>query len=111
VQTAVKQALEALHELGDCASRGEWTRDGWSTTDEDLWHAHMGARNAAHHTSSAPVALHSDQPRVTWDLDPQAVAELRSDRQRAAYNERLGGEAALPGLQRLADLVAAAVPA
>ena len=83
-QKYLKQALEALHELSDCHSRGEWSQDEWTDEDVGLWIAHMGARNAAHHSSSGVVTLHSQGStavRLTWELEAASVASLRSTRQ------------------------------
>jgi hypothetical protein len=56
---ALKRALEAMHELEDCRNRQEWTPAGWTPDELNLWAAHMGARNAAHHTSSTVVGATS----------------------------------------------------
>jgi DNA-directed RNA polymerase subunit RPC12/RpoP len=90
-QRAVKQALEAIHEQADCASRNEWSQASWGPSDIELWRAHIGARNAAHHTSTSVVAVHSDGD-PTWDMDATAVASLNSKAQQAAYNGRLAGK-------------------
>ena len=63
-QDALKRALEAVHELADCLQRNEWVQADWTPDELGLWHAHIGARNAAHHTSSAVAVLHSDGGRA-----------------------------------------------
>jgi hypothetical protein len=111
-QQALKAALEAIHELGDCLRRGEWAQAGWSVDDLVSWHAHIGARNAAHHTSSAIAATHSAvnlDDRLRWDIDPQAVASLQSQRQARDYLARLDGQPVLPPLRALAGRVSSAV--
>lgn len=108
---ATKQALETIHELADCAKRGEWSMSGWSADEIDQWHAHIGARNAAHHhPSTAIVALYSDNPaeeRLRWDIDTTAISSLHSERQAAAYRSRLAGRGVLPALRTLVGSIAA----
>ena len=112
--SAVKQALEVMHELDDCLRRGEWTRAGWTPDDCGLWLGHMGARNAAHHHSSPSagvVALHSGRQRdgrLTWDIDPAAIVGVSNfnkkygPMQAREYNARLAGKPVLPGLRQIA---------
>lgn len=112
-QRALKAALEAIHELSDCHSNGDWSQTGWTADDIGFWRAHVGARNAAHHTSSALAALHNPAPAeesLRWEIDPKAIASLRSELQRREYNGRLDREPVLPLLRALAAQVSAAVP-
>jgi hypothetical protein len=83
VQRSVKRALEALHELNDCArddrpgKTPERSMAGWAAGDTELWKALMGARNASHHEVSHVVALHHSgnrDGRLTWDIEPSAIA-------------------------------------
>ena len=97
-QSALKQALEAIHELSDCLARGEWTQDGWTADDRGLWYAHVGARNAAHHESAALAALHSDGDRdyrLVWEMP----VSVRSVIQTTEYRTRLSGLRVLPALR------------
>ena len=108
VQDALKQALEAVHELADCLRRGEWSQDGWNDDERGLWIAHLGARNAMHHTSSALVVLHSDavpDQRLMWE----SSIDVRSAQQQAEYSARLSGQAVLPVLRLLVSRVSDAV--
>ena len=107
-QAAAKAALEAIHELADCLKRQEWTQSAWKPDDLELWRAHIGARNAAHHTSSSVVALHSTGA-LTWDVDAPAIATLQSSRQQRAYRTRLADTSAPNSLRRIAELVAISV--
>lgn len=111
---ATKRALEAVHELFDCAERGEWSRAGWSADDVGLLRAHVGARNASHHTSSSVVALHggTETPDLSlrWDLSPSAIAGLPSQAQRNEFNARLAGQPVLPEFRKLATRIAASIP-
>jgi hypothetical protein len=112
-QRALKSALEAIHELSDCADRGEWAQAAWGVDELADWYAHVGARNAAHHTSSTITALHILEPldnRLQWEIEPQAVASLRSQRQRREYLARLEGQPVLPALRALVARVSATVP-
>jgi hypothetical protein len=109
VQDAVKQAVEAVHELADCLTRGEWSQDGWNADERGLWIAHLGARNAMHHTSSALVVLHSDgvpDQRLMWE----SSIDVRSAQQEAEYRARLSCQAVLPALRLLVCRVSDAVP-
>lgn len=110
---ATKRALEGIHELGDCERRGEWSQAGWGPDDVGLWRAHIGARNASHHTSSTVVALHADADTPTqhlrWDLDSAAIASLDSAVQQREFNARLAGQDVLPPLKALASKISAAV--
>jgi hypothetical protein len=114
-QSALKTALEAIHELADCLGRGEWVRSGWSVDDVGEWVAHIGARNMAHHSSFSVAALHSAaklDDRLRWEIDPQAVATLHakhSKTQACEYRARLDGQAVLPALRALAARVSTAV--
>jgi hypothetical protein len=107
-QRAVKQALEAIHELADCAKRNEWSQADWSSDDLELWRAHIGARNAAHHTSTSVVAVHSEGD-PTWDMDATAIASLRYESQQKAYNARLAGMPVAPALRQIVTLVQASI--
>ncbi len=111
-QDALKRALEAMHELSDCLKRGEWVQAGWTADDLAVWHAHIGARNAAHHTSSALAPLHSHgtrDERLTWDIEQRAIASLPSPRQAGEYNARLAGQPVLPNLRAMVVRVSDAV--
>ena len=111
---AVKHGLEAIHELADCATRGEWSKAGWNTDDEGLWCAHIGARNAAHHQSSGVVTLETDArgTSLIWHLEPHAVTALHTKRpgQADEYERRLAGQPVLPTVRAVLTLVTAAVP-
>jgi hypothetical protein len=116
-QSAVKQALEMIHELEDCRRRGEWTQSTWSPDDLGLWTAHVGARNAAHHNTSSSagvIALHSgDQrdDRLTWDVDPASIANLsvfskkHGPAQAQEYTARLAGKPVVPGMRQILALL------
>jgi hypothetical protein len=109
----LKRALEALHELADCLERGEWMQTGWTADELGLWRAHLGARNVAHHSSHAVVALKSDadpDERLYWDIDGSALGGLYSATQRNEYTSRLHGHGVLPPLRLLVARVAASVP-
>lgn len=111
-QDALKRALEAVHELADCLQRNEWVQADWAPDELGLWHAHIGARNAAHHTSSAVAVLHSDvgrDERLIWDMQDQAIASLRSQRQACNYASRLAGRPVLPHLRAISNCINAAV--
>ncbi len=43
-QLATKRALEAIHELQDCAGRGEWSMSGWSKADTDTWNGLLASK-------------------------------------------------------------------
>lgn len=108
-QGATKRALEAIHELDDGRrNRSEWAENGWTSAETELWRAHVGARNAGHHSSASIVALHGGtktDDRLTWDLPASAVAGLHSAAQQKAYNARLAAQQVLPGLRQVAALL------
>ena len=111
-QKAVKRALEAVHQLNDCLARGEWARMRWTPDDRGLWTAHIGARNAAHHTSATVVALHSGDrtdDRLRWDIDSAAIAGLRYKQQAGEYTTHLAGQAVVPSLRQIAALLARSI--
>jgi hypothetical protein len=111
-QTAVKRALELIHELNDCERRHEWTQAGWTPAELELWTAHIGARNAAHHTSSGVVAIHSDPARdnrLRWDLDAAAISSLRFPDQGRQYNRHLAHQPLLPALHAVVRRVESSV--
>jgi hypothetical protein len=111
VQEALKRALEAIHELADCRARGEWRPD-WDDEGEGLWRAHIGARNAAHHTSSPLAVLRSDaarDERLLWALQSSAITGLRSERQASEYRDRLHEQPVLPSLRQISERLAAAI--
>jgi hypothetical protein len=110
-QTATKRALEAIHELADCLKRGEWRQSDWDADSIGLWTGLLGARNAAHHTSSSVVVKHSDMPRddrLRWDLDADVIAGLHSPAQKVEYNARVAGQPVLPQLRSVLGLLTAA---
>jgi hypothetical protein len=112
-QGAVKQALEALHELSDCRGRGEWSNASWTRAQRESWLAHMGARNAAHHTSSTVVEIRSASQadnRVRWCIEPTAIASLHSKDQAKAYRTLLDGQPVIPGLRSIVAALAVAIP-
>jgi len=91
-QRATKRALEAIHELEDSREkqRREWSSSGWSPFEVEVWRAHVGARNIAHHQSTGIVSLHglgNPDDWLNWSIDPAAVAKLkaRSEQQANAY--------------------------
>jgi hypothetical protein len=47
-EDATKRALEAIHELADCLTRGEWSQQGCGAGTIGLWHGVIGTRNAGH---------------------------------------------------------------
>jgi hypothetical protein len=110
---ATKRALEAIHELADCASRGEWSQASWTPDELGLWRAHVGARNASHHTSSNVVALHADADSATqqlcWDFDPAAISRLHSRAQQTEFNARLAGQEVIAPLRSIASKVASSI--
>ena len=111
VQVATKRALEAIHELEDGRRvRSEWQQTGWGADQLGLWQGLLGARNAAHHSSSPVVTRHGPnsherEDRLRWHLEPQAIRSLRSKDQRREYNARLDGLAVLPQLHEVLALV------
>ena len=111
-QDATKRALEAIHELGDCLKRQEWSQVAWDADTIELWHAHLAARNAAHHTSETVVVLHGDalpDDRLRWELPTSAFATNPSQRQIDAYAARLDGEPVLSALRIINAAVTASV--
>lgn len=116
-QHAVKQALEAIHELEDCRRRGEWSSGSWSTQENELWLAHIAARNAAHHLSGELVALHGDtdadpssEDRLRWELSAGTLAELQNSRGVGEFSRLLAGKPALKPLRTIAGLVRDSMP-
>jgi hypothetical protein len=108
-QAAVKRALEAIHELNDCQRAKEWQQAGWSSADLQLWTGHIGARNAAHHSSLPIVTLRgvtAVDDHLVWSAD---VSSLRYPDQAMAYAAALHGQAVLPLLATIATLVAGSV--
>jgi uncharacterized Zn finger protein (UPF0148 family) len=111
-QLATKRALEALHELQDCLKRSEWSQASWDAKAIELWRAHMGARNVAHHTSTGIVSMHSDPPgdqSLTWSIKESALTGLRYKDQATAYRNELDGQPVLPGLRELLHRIQVAV--
>jgi hypothetical protein len=113
-QFATKRALEAIHELNDGlgGNRREWSQDGWSDDDLALWHAHLGARQAAHHSSCRLVALHSDgaiDDRLTWAIDEAGIKCMNSSAQQRNYRELLASKPVLPALRQIAARVDSSV--
>ena len=80
IQNDLKRALEAIHELEDCRRGGEWSQAGWDVRALGLWHAHLGARNAAHHESSGIFSLPGQpgQPLV-WAIPAHRVQEQEAE--------------------------------
>lgn len=112
-QLATKRALEAIHELQDCASRSEWSMSGWSKADAETWNGLLGARNIAHHTSAGVVALHGEgllHDHLKWDIDASALGGLRSRAQAKAYDAQLANKPVLPQLRALLMRIQAALP-
>jgi hypothetical protein len=113
-QDAVKQGLEAIHELNDGLGKtpSEWSQSDWDGDEVGLWCAHVGARNAAHHESDVVVALYSEgatDEHLRWELSASAIASLRSNAQQREYNARLAGEAVLPPLRTVVSRLASTV--
>ena len=111
-QAATKAALEAMHALEDGRRlRQEWSYASWSQTEIDAWHAHMPARNAAHHYSDPFIALRSgteESTRLSWDVPTTTLTKLRYQDYVPAYVALLHGQpvvttlrAALASLSRV----------
>ncbi len=102
-QGSLKRCLELLHELNEdpeCAKRG------WSADERDLWQAHIGARNGAHHKSVHVMAFRLQPggalPIACWSLPPNTI---RRAHQRAEYESWLEGREVLPALEVVTALV------
>ena len=112
IQNDLKRALEAIHELEDCRRGGEWSQAGWDVRALGLWHAHLGARNAAHHESSGLFSLPGQpgQPLV-WAIPPTAFkSKKQSKAQEREYYARLDGRPVLPLLREMASRISSAIP-
>jgi hypothetical protein len=102
-QSSLKRCLETLHELNEdpgCSQRG------WTADERDVWQAHLGARNGAHHKSAHIMAFRlrpgGASPIARWSLPPETV---RSAHQRAEYESWLHGREVLPALEMIIALV------
>src|SRR5450755_1388960 len=100
--------LGTLHELNEdpgCSQRG------WTADERDIWQAHRGARNGAHHKSAHVMACRlrpgEASPIACWSLPPETV---RSAHQRAESESWLRGREVLPALEMIIALVTRSVP-
>ena len=111
-QLATKAAVEAMHALeDDRKKRQEWSYASWSQIEIDAWHAHMPARNAAHHYSDPFIALRSgteEATRLSWDVRSTTLTKLHHQCHVPAYVALLHGQpvvttlrAALASLSRV----------
>ena len=111
---AVKQALEAIHELDDGRrERGEWQQTGWSEDQIAAWRGLVGARNAVHHNNVPCVRLHSPaegDDRLRWEIEQAAIEELESKGQKRDYAAHVAWQRVLPQLRDALVLVDVAVP-
>lgn len=89
IHEAVKQALEAIHELDDGRrERGEWEQAGWSQDQIGTWRGLVGARNGVHHNNVPCVGLHSPaegDDRLRWEIEQAAIEKLDSKGQQRDY--------------------------
>lgn len=113
-QDALKQALEAIHELNDGLGKtpSEWSQSEWDGDEIGLWRAHVAARNAAHHGPDMVVALYSEgalDEHLRWELSAPAIVSMHWKAQQREYNARLAGEAVLPPLRALVSRLASTV--
>lgn len=111
-QSAVKSALEAIHELDDCAKRGEWTQASWTPQDVETWRGHIGARNAAHHESAHAVHLVTGSAHTPSRDDLHRARELPPiDRagQVAAYKTRLASKRVVSSLAAIDTLLSRSI--
>jgi hypothetical protein len=116
---AVKRALTLIDELEEERDeRKGWSSQGWSPEDQGLWKAHVAARQTAHHTGVAPVSVDATTgraPAMLWHDDAAEIARLagrgkRSKAKAQEYAARLAGHPVMPGLRRIAQLVAPLLP-
>jgi hypothetical protein len=100
--------LEILHELNEDP---ECSQRGWTADERNIWQAHMGARNGAHHKSANVMAFRlrpgGAPPLACWSLPPETV---RRAQQRAEYESWLQGREVLPALEMITALVERSVP-
>lgn len=108
---ATEAALQAIHQLADCAnprqrSAVEWTQEGWTSVQRERWTGLIGARNAAHHKPVAIVELQGDTSAPGHALRwAEMIPQLRYPEQQSAYDAVIAGEAAIPLLRAaLADV-------
>jgi len=104
----VMAALEGMHQLEDARKRGEWSNAHWSSAEVDLWNAHLGARNGAHHKDWTPIWWYSDGSG-SGERWSRGLPRIRSAPQRAAYSARLENKAVLPSLHAICALLAGAI--
>jgi hypothetical protein len=113
---AVKRALEAIHELQDCANPKkratvEWSNAAWTPAQKEVWTGLLGARNAAHHFSADVVDLHGGTSTpghvLRW---AQSIPQVKVPAQGQAYATRLAGQLVLPVLQAVVADVSASMP-
>jgi predicted RNA-binding Zn-ribbon protein involved in translation (DUF1610 family) len=113
-QSAVRSALETIHELNDCSRRGEWNKASWTTQEHEMWLGHIGARNAAHHRSAHVVHLvtgsahRRSRDDLRWEKD---LPPIRWQDQADAYHARLAREPVLPSLAAIEALLSRSIPA
>jgi hypothetical protein len=115
LQQRAKSGLEAIHELKlDSSERGEWSDAAWSEEQKQLWRGLLGARNAAHHEPFPVVEeLGQGEPeqRLRWCLPDEAIANLHSAKQQAAYRAVVHDQAVIPQLTEALKLVRDALSA
>lgn len=113
--SAIKRALEAIHELEDCADPQkrtpvEWTKPAWTPAQHEQWVALLGAPNAAHHYSAPVVELHGDTSTSGHQLRwAPSIPQVQWVPQRQAYAAQLASQPAIPLLRAVADDVSAAI--
>lgn len=105
-QDATKVALDVLHELNDCAKRGEWSNAHWDAGTRGIWNGLMGARNASHHKGS-PIVESSDALR--WEIDKDEIATLKYPDQAEDYAAHVAGRRVLPMLRTYEALLREAI--
>lgn len=104
---AVAASLERIHELEDARYRKEWSYGRWTARDRELWAAHLGARNGAHHEKWCPVSWWTDgtTEEVRWAADLPAID---SRKQWQAYGAWLEGGSVLRSLRTVIALLSEA---
>ena len=99
-------ALEGIHQLDDARrKRNEWSWDIWTRDEIELWRAHLGARNGAHHTDWTPIYSYSDGLGSGERWSP-APSKINSPVERSAYVARLENKPAVASLQAICALLA-----
>ena len=101
-----------IHELDDCAKRGERTQANWTPQEVETWRGHIGARNAAHHESAHVVHFVTGSARTPSRDDLRWARELPPiDRagQVAAYKTRLASKRVQSSLAAIDTLLSRSV--